>query len=202
MIKTIIFDLGNVIVNVDKSKFRMFSRYSNKSVKQITKCIEESTLMKSFERGELSEEDYYKKVSKELNLKMDFEKFKSISCGIFSPRKDVEKLIRKLKKRFRLVLLSNTDAIHFEFIKKNYKILNAFDDYVLSYKEGCRKPNPLIFLKAIKKAKTSPFNCLYFDDISEFVLAARMLGIKAFQYKNFEKLRSDLKRFKEVAKVL
>jgi HAD superfamily hydrolase (TIGR01509 family) len=73
---------------------------------------------------------------------------------------------------------------------------------VLSYKIGYRKPNPLIFLSALKKAKTLPFNCVYVDDIPEFVYIARLMGIKAFQYKNFEKLISDFKKLQISSKPL
>ena len=59
-----------------------------------------------------------------------------------------------------------------------------------------RKPNPLIFIEAIKKSGTYPWNCAYFDDIPEFIVMARLIGIKAF------KLISDLKKVKVAAKVL
>lgn len=72
-------------------------------------------------------------------------------------------------------------------------IINIFDKYVLSYKVGYRKPSPLIFLDALRKAKTAPFNCIYIDDIPEFVYVARFMGIKAIKYEGFERLLHDLK---------
>jgi len=196
MIKTIIFDLGNVIVNVDKTEqFKRLASDSNKSIFQIKRLFDELPIIsfrKSFERGELKPKQFYGAIATELSLKMNFDEFKDVWCDIFTLNKDVEILIRKLKKDFRLILLSNTDMLHFEYIKKRYKIIYTFDEWILSYLVGYRKPNPLIFFSALKKAKTLPYNCAYIDDIPEFVCVARLMGIKSFHYKNFQKLLEDL----------
>ena len=105
---------------------------------------------------------------------------------------EVEKIIKSLKGKVKLVLLSNTNELQYEYARKKYKIIEMFDEFVLSYKVGMRKPHPLIFLEAVKKSGTLPWNCVYFDDIKEFVIIARFLGIKAFQFKNAKKLRNDL----------
>ena len=203
MIKTVIFDLGDVIVNVDKTEqFEKFAVKSNKSVPYLKKYFDNSYLRKAYGRGELSSRQFYCKTAKELNLKMGFNEFKKAWCNIFTLNKNVEKLVRDLKRNFKLVLLSNTDELHFEYIKNKFKIVNDFDEYVLSYIEGCMKPNPLIFWRAIKKSKTAPFNCVYLDDIYGFVFVARLMGVKAFQYKNFKKLVDDLNKVKVLTKVL
>lgn len=197
MIKTIIFDLGNVIVNVDKTEqYKKFSASSGKTVSYIKDYFENSSLRKAFERGKLTSIQFYHKLSQELNLNMNFNEFKNAWCNIFSLNKKVEDLLKKLKKKYKLILLSNTDILHFEYIKNKFKIVNTFDEYVLSYKVGYRKPNPLIFLVALRKAKALPFNCAYIDDIPEFVYVARFMGIKAFKYENFGKLVKDLNSFK------
>ena len=178
MIKVIIFDLGNVIVKVDKTEqFKSFSVNSDNTVSCIKEYFENSYWRKAFEMGELKPKEFFEKTAKELNLKMDFDNFKKVWCNIFTLNKDIENLIKDLKKRFRLILLSNTDEVHFAYIREKFKIVNAFDEQVLSYKVGHRKPNPLIFLQALKKANTLPFNCVYFDDIPEFVYV-----IKYFQF--------------------
>lgn len=197
MIKAIIFDLGNVVVHVDKTEqYRKFSANCNKTAPYIKGYFEKSRVRKSFERGELTPIQFYTAIGKELNLRMSFNNFNRVWCGIFTLNKDVEKLIKKLKKSFRLILLSNTDILHYRYIKNKYKIINTFDDYVLSYQAGHRKPNPLIFLTALKRAKTLPFNCIYVDDIPEFTFIARLMGIKAFKYVNFGRLIKELGGFK------
>ena len=198
MIKTIIFDLGRVVVNIDSSRhFKELAKNSGKPISLIKKYLDDSSpIVKAFGKGEIKPRQFYDEVSKGLNLKMSFNEFRNTWCNIFALNKDVEKIIKKLKGNFKLILLSNTDVWHFEYIKKKYKIITAFDEYVLSYKVGCMKPNPLIFLETLKKAKTLPFNCLYFDDVLEFIYVARLMGIRAFQYKNYGKLLMDLNNAK------
>lgn len=194
MIKAIIFDLGGVIVNVDKTgQYKKFSADSNKPFSFVKDYLDTSHLKESFEKGRLNTAQFYSEISRELNLKMDFKNFKKEWCNIFTLNKNIKKLIINLKRNFKLILLSNTDELHFKYLKNKYKIINAFDAYVLSYEVGYRKPNLLIFSHAIKKAKTLPFNCIYIDDIRAFVFVAKLTGMKAFQYKNFKKLVYDLK---------
>lgn len=203
MIKAIIFDLGDVIVKVDRANlYRKLAKASGKNIGEITGYCENSPSRKDFERGKLNAREFYDKFAKELNLKINFNDFKKYYCDIFTLNNNVAKLIQKLKNRYRLVLLSNTDELHFEYIKNKFEIVDIFDDCVLSYEAGCRKPNPLIFLKAIKKSKTSPFNIAYFDDIPEFVFVARLMGVKAFQFNGYKKFIGDLKKIQVISKTL
>ena len=195
MIKTILCDLGNVIINVHNDiKIRNIKKFSSKSEKFIGKFLSSSKARKDFDRGKISAVQLYKNLKNGLNLKLSFRQFKKVWCSYFSRRKEIERLLRKLKKNYKLVLLSNTDEIHFSHIRKKYKILDIFDDFVLSYKIGYTKPNPLIYLHAIKKAKTFPNNIIYIDDIKSYVLAAKFFGIKSIQYTTFSKLKADLKK--------
>ena len=194
MAEIIIFDLGNVVINVSqKLMFRKFAKNSGKPINEIEKIYENSADRRKFEMGKLNPIQFYNSMKKDMALNLSFREFKKIYTGIFSHNKEIEKIIPKLKKKYRLILLSNTDEMHYDYIKKEFKILNYFDDFVLSYKVKCRKPNPLIFLKAIQKSKTFPWNCVYFDDILEFVWMAGLLGIKAVQYRGIGKLKRNLK---------
>jgi len=195
MIKTIFFDLGNVITYVDHNKiFEGLAKYSDKDKKYIHDFFNRSIVRKRFDRGKLNAKEFFTSYKKDLNLKLNFNEFKKIWCSCFiGLNKEMEILLKKLKENYKLILLSNTDEIHFLYAQKKYKILKIFDDYVLSYEIGYSKPNPMIFLKALKKAKTKPGQTLYIDDLYQFVLTAKAFGIKSVQYKTMEKLKKDLK---------
>ena len=196
MIKTIFCDLGNVIVFFDNHKIAEgLAKFSNKDESYIYKFFLESIARKGFDKGNISPTQFFMDFKNNLNLKIDFNRFKKMWCSCFlGLNKDMEKLLKKLKKNYKLVLLSNTDTIHFTYIKNKYKLLNIFDDYVLSYKLGYKKPKPLIYQYALKKTNVLPNETLYIDDILEFVKAAKFLGIKSVQYTTFEKLETDLKQ--------
>lgn len=197
MIKTIFCDLGNVIIFVDHNKkINNLKKFSDKDAGYINKFFIYSKARKDFDKGKISAIQLYKNFKNKLNLKLNFKQFKKVWCSYFSPNKEMEILLKKLKKNYKLVLLSNTDEIHFTYIKNKYKILNIFDGLVLSYKVGYSKPNPLIYQYALKKAKALPNEIVYIDDILEFVKAAKFFGIKSIQYKDSERLIKGLKQFK------
>lgn len=193
MIKAVIFDLGNVIVNVHFDRAaRKLSQHSNLKPEQVITQIFDSKQRKEFERGFLSEQEFYKFVRKKSGTLLDFPHFHNWLTDMFTLKTGSEDVIKKLKNNYRLVLLSNTNKAHYEYIMEKFPIINEFDEYVLSYMEGMLKPNPFIFLEAVKKAGVKPWECLYFDDVLPYVCAARCVGIKAYRYTTHQKLIKDL----------
>src|SRR3989344_8194335 len=195
MIKCVIFDLGNVTIKFDETPtFKKWSSCGKYAFDEVKNYYKNSSIRKSFERGEITPKQFFDKYVQDLELKIGKEEFEECYCNIFNRNLKIEKIIKSLKGKVRIVLLSNTNEWQYEYARKKYKIIDMFDDYVLSHKVGKRKPNPLIFLEAIKKSKTLPWNCLYFDDIAEFVIMARLLGIRAHQYSGSLKLKDVLKK--------
>jgi putative hydrolase of the HAD superfamily len=91
---------------------------------------------------------------------------------------DAEVLI-KLKQRYRLVLFSNTNDLHFRFIRRNYPILELFDAFVLSYEVQSMKPEAPIYLAAVEAARCEAGECFFTDDIAANIEAARAVGFHA-----------------------
>ena len=195
MIKCVIFDLGNVTIKFDETPtFKKWSSCGKYAFDEVKNYYKNSSIRKSFERGEITPKQFFDKYVQDLELKIGKEEFEECYCNIFNRNLKIEKIIKSLKGKVRIVLLSNTNEWQYEYARKKYKIIDIFDDYVLSHKVGKRKPNPFIFMEAIKKSKTMPWNCLYFDDIAEFVIMARLLGIRAHQYSGSLKLKDVLKK--------
>ena len=92
-----------------------------------------------------------------------------------------------------MILLSNTNAIHFPWIQQTYPLLRHFHDLVLSYEVKAMKPHPDIYRAAIARAGCRPEECFYTDDIAEFVEGARALGIDAVQFENAAQLERELR---------
>jgi len=85
--------------------------------------------------------------------------------------------MKKLKKNYRLLLLSNTDVMRFAFIRKKFPEIMIFDEYILSFEVGLMKPDPQIYREALKRAKAEVEECVFIDDMKENVEAASKLGI-------------------------
>ena len=194
MIKVILCDLGNVIIFVDHKKIAQgLAKFSDKNEEYIYTFFLNSTARKKFDVGKITAAMLFADFKSKLNLKMGFTQFKKIWCSCFTGvNKDMVCLLNNLKKNYKLVLLSNTDEIHFNYLKNKHKLTGIFSDFALSYKIGHMKPSPWIYLSALKKANAFPTKVAYIDDIENFVLASKFFGIKGVQYTNFDKLKKDL----------
>jgi putative hydrolase of the HAD superfamily len=102
-------------------------------------------------------------------------------------------LLEALARRYRLILLSNTNPLHFDALAANYPILRHFHRRILSYEVGAMKPSPAIYAAALAAAEADPQECFYTDDIPAYVEAARKAGIDAVQFVSQQQLEADLK---------
>jgi putative hydrolase of the HAD superfamily len=139
-------------------------------------------------------EEFVRELSGILELKATHEEFCGIWSSIFLPDTLIpEELLVGLKQRYRLMLLSNTNAIHFEMVRENYPLLRHFDHLVLSYKVGALKPSPEIYAEALRHANCAPEECFFTDDIPAYVEGARAAGIDAVQFESHEQIERELK---------
>jgi putative hydrolase of the HAD superfamily len=122
-----------------------------------------------------------------------FFEFKDMWTRIFTLNTGISELIVRLKKHYRLLLLSNTNEMHFDYARDAFTILREFDDHVLSYEVGERKPHARIYAVALERAGCPPRRCVYIDDIEENVEAARVLGINGIVFRNTRQLQSELR---------
>ncbi len=99
-----------------------------------------------------------------------------------------------IARNYRLVLLSNTNAIHFEMIRENYSFLRHFHSLVLSYEVGAMKPLPRIYRRAIEEAGCRPEECFFTDDISAYVEGARAQGIDAVRFESAAQIEAELRQ--------
>ena len=194
MYKAIIFDLGKVIVHFDfKRGYRALEGLCPYPAAEIPKRIAPTGLVERFETGLVEPRDFVRELSGLLGLDVDYDRFCRIWSSIFAETLIPESMLEGLAARYRLLLLSNTNAIHFEMIRANYPLLRHFHDRILSYEVGAMKPRPEIYQAAVERAGCRPEECFYTDDIAEYVEGARRLGIDAVQFRSAEQLQGELK---------
>jgi len=192
-IKLVIFDIGRVILDFDHMiTCNKLAKYSKKDGEYIYDFIFKSEMLNEYEKGEISSIKMFENVSGELDLDISFEKFREIWGDIFSLKEGIGELIRRVKKVARIAVLSNTDEMHFDFIREKVDIMKDFDWLFLSHETGCRKPEKEIFEYAINKTGIPPGEIIFIDDISEFVDAANQAGINGILFKDINSLRKDL----------
>ncbi len=121
------------------------------------------------ETGQIEPRDFVDQFCRLIDLRADYDQFCEIWSCIFTGTLVPESMLEGLARRYRLVLVSNTNAIHFEMIQRSYPLLRHFHDLVLSHEVGAAKPDPRIYQVALEKAGCRPGECFYTDDIPEFV---------------------------------
>ncbi len=195
MIKLIIFDLGKVILDFSFSAVAEgLARSSNhalyKDPAQIADYLLKygNDLAIKYESGKIRSDEFFHCVRELFHLDLSFDQFKQIWSDIFRENAGMADLIERLRTDFKLCLLSNTNELHFEFIRNNFPVVNKFDWCVLSYEAGVMKPAPEIYRIALNKAGVEAEEAIFIDDIRGHVLGAQGLGINSAEFKSVEQI--------------
>jgi FMN phosphatase YigB (HAD superfamily) len=180
----IIFDLGRVLVDFDfKKAIRDLKRHSPMTEDEIHRFFETTPLWDNYERGKISSEDFFKHLSKDLKLKgVTYEEFLPMWCDIFTEKADTVALLKRLRGRYRLAMLSNVNELHWRFIRGKHDFMSWFELPIASYAVGMRKPDAEIFHHILKEAHVKPSQALFTDDLEQHVTAAKAVGIRAHQF--------------------
>jgi putative hydrolase of the HAD superfamily len=198
-IEVIFFDLGNVILRfnhyqIAEKLLPFVHRKDCQGANTIFSYIFDlnSGAINPFDAGKLSPEEFFQTLKGFLQLSISFEAFVPIWNEIFVENQEVSEIIRSLKKKWRLGLLSNTDPLHFNYIVSTFPIVSVLEKWILSYEAGFKKPDIRIFQKAIEWASVEPHRILLIDDTKGHVEAAVSLGIRGIHFISADQLRNEL----------
>jgi putative hydrolase of the HAD superfamily len=193
VIKAIIFDIGKTVIPFDFQRaYTAIEQLCAYRAADIPKRLGTTDLVRRFEQGLVEPHEFVQGLCELLNAKIEYEDFCRIWSSIFLPETLVpESMIEGLRRRYKLMLLSNTNAIHYPMIRDAYPILGLFDDHVLSFQVKHLKPAPEIFHVAAERAGCGSQQCLFIDDMAANVEAARQTGMDAVQFVSREQLEKD-----------
>ncbi len=193
--KAVIFDLGRVLIHFDFSRgYRALEGLCPYQAAEIPARIAPTGLVERFETGMVGSREFVDELCSMLSLKIEYEQFCRIWSSIFTEPLIPEPMLEGLASRYRLLLLSNTNALHFEMLRTNYApLLRHFHELVLSYEVKAMKPHPAIYQAVIERAGCRPGECFFTDDIAEYVAAARRAGIDAVQFQSAGQIAEELR---------
>ncbi|MFI5202938.1 MAG: HAD family hydrolase [Flavobacteriales bacterium] len=187
-IKTIIFDLGGVLINVEyMAPIRAFQKLGVEVNESWYAKATQNALFDDFEKGKISPVDFRNEIRKISGVNLTDDNIDSAWNSILLdfPKERME-LLLNLKKKYRLFLLSNTNAIH---IREFYNILERtfgknpfpeiFDHCYYSHEMGLRKPDAEIFERVLKNHGLKPGETFFIDDSPQHVEGALKAGIRA-----------------------
>ncbi len=192
-VRAVLFDFGGVISTFDVGIFlRRIAPRSEKSPMEIGALIYGSRLPVLYESGRISSAEFFARLAELCGLRMPEEEFVRAFTGIFTPVEPTLDLIRRLKGRYRLGLLSNTNEWHFRGHIETIPVFPLFDAVTLSFEVKEMKPGERIYRDALGKLGLPPEACVFIDDIEENVAAARRLSMRGIRYEGHERLVADL----------
>ncbi len=187
MIKNLLFDLGGVIMDLDRSRcVRAFDALGMKDAGEFLGLYGQKGDFLALEAGEIDADEFHRRVHPMFSRPVTDEEI-DVAFNEFLVGIPVERLraLGELRKRYPVYLLSNTNPIMMrskiaeEFRKEGKEIGDYFDGIVTSYEAKCCKPAKGIFDYAERECGIVPEETLFFDDSVSNVEAARRYGYQA-----------------------
>jgi len=196
-IKVIVFDLGNVLIYFDYNRIKATLNNIDFELgdRFIQKYYDNYQIHQKFEKWELTNGEFVEIMLDWCENKIDSETFMKIYADLFTENTQITALLPKLKKKYQLVLLSNTNFIHQKYGWEKFEFLKHFNKFILSHEVGAIKPEEKIYKAVEKYTNQLPENHLFIDDIKDYVNGAKNLGWNGIQFVTNEKLLLDLKSY-------
>jgi len=181
MIKNIIFDFGDIFINLDKPATALALR--NYGLTEVTPDLEK--LMLAYEKGVLHTDDFVKKTNKLLPTATESQLIEAWNSIILDVPEERLLFIEALAKenKYRLFLLSNTNTLHIKKAIQNMgasryeRFKNCFEKFYLSHEIHFRKPNADIYEFVLNENNLRAAESFFIDDTKENTEAAKKIGI-------------------------
>lgn len=181
--KVILFDLGGVLIENNGRQALTAMLPRPLEVQEMWRKWLDSPVVRRFERGESSAQEFAADFVGEWEIALDpatfIGEFATWPRGLFD---GAEALLARLKSRHHLACLSNTNAIHWARFPQLHAL---FDSSFLSHEMGHVKPDPEAFQYALAQLGVPPGDVWFFDDLAPNVEAARAAGMNAFRVDGF-----------------
>jgi len=193
MIKTLIFDFGDVFINLDKSATT--AQISGLGLENISE--EMLAFNKRYEVGDLNTSsflDYYKSLLPHVGTDELAKVWNAIILDFPEHRLEFIETLA-IENQYQLILLSNTNELHIEKVIENMGIdrydrfKKSFEQFYLSHEIHLRKPNKDIYTFVLENNQLIAEECLFIDDTKENTDAAKELGIHVW---NHNPLKEDI----------
>lgn len=205
-IKNIILDYGNVIFMIDFPTVReSFIALGITNVDDFFAHHGQDSLFDAFDRGEISIAEFRQGVRDKAN-RQDLtdeqidQAWNSLLIGVPEGKHE---LLLELKKKYRLFLLSNNNALHYAYCMKHlqdtYGVADNgvfFEKAYYSHQMGKRKPDPAIFQQVIDEQNLLPEETLFIDDSPQHLATAKNMGFQIYLCTKEEDLAKIIEKLK------
>ena len=197
MVKNIIFDIGNVLLQFKPLDYLKVIFNDDKIETLVYKEVFQSKEWIHLDRGTLTQGEALKAIAqRNPNYKVHIKKCMDNWIDILTPIEGTVQIVNDLKEKgYKLYLLSNFHSLAFENIYSKYDFFKCFDGGVISYKENLLKPESEIYTKLLDTYGLKAKECLFIDDTLENIHTADLLGFNTIHFDNYTTLKDNLNKF-------
>lgn len=190
-IDNIIFDLGGVILNIDYHRSaEAFKKLGAENFDELYSQAKQSDLFDRLETGMISPSEFRDEVRELFSANWSDQEIDNAWNAMLLDLPEIRvEFLRKLGKKYRLFLLSNTNQIHYESYSKmvNAKfglgdLGSLFQEAYFSHKIRKRKPHPETFQYLLDDAGVKAGRTLFIDDSIQHLEGAKKVGLNVFHH--------------------
>jgi HAD superfamily hydrolase (TIGR01509 family) len=192
----ILFDLGNVLVRIDYAAFLHTLKFDHQMTEaELYQLLEDDA--RAFELGKASAEEFFAGVNTKLGTSYTFDQFRKAWVAIIAGAiPGSSELLERLAGKYRLMMLSNTNELHFQRTVEMLPVLQRFERSFLSYEIGTLKPARAIYEYVLTHVDVPAGRIVFIDDLEKNVQAAKNVGMSGIVFRGVEPLTSELGQLK------
>jgi HAD superfamily hydrolase (TIGR01509 family) len=190
-----LFDLGNTVIKLAYERVLAgICADSSMTRDDLVELLEEPGAYRDMERGAVSFYEFYEFLCDHAGYSGSIRDFHRLWSDFFDgTMPGIEDLLDRIRERYRVAFLSNSNEIHAEVIPRQFAgVFQKDDHFVFSHRIKCAKPDPDVFRRALESIGATVQQTIFIDDLLENVLAARALGMRAFQFHDARSLTKEL----------
>ncbi len=195
MIRTIIFDIGNVLVGFEWREFFKKFGYSEEIFDRICKATMGSGTWAEYDRGAMSDEEILDAfIKNDPGIEQELRETLANINGMVVKYDYAIPWIKELKEKgYRVLVLSNFAERVLDDCKEAMDFMEYVDGGILSYQYKVIKPEPEIYQLLIDKYELDPKECVFLDDMKKNLEGAEAFGMQTIHFKNREQALEELR---------
>ena len=197
MIRTIIFDIGNVLADFNWRAYLDSFALPEQEDRIVERTLFLSPLWAEIDRGRLSDEELLAQICKSApEQEMLIRRVYSGAGMAVSQNAYAPGLLKRLKELgYQIYILSNYGKTFYEERLSNFEFLRYSDGQVISYQEQYIKPEPEIYQILLSRYQICPDEAVFFDDLPKNLETAKTFGINTVQVRGYESIEEGLRNF-------
>lgn len=154
-----------------------------------------SPFRKKYSRGKISGREFWSKISRETGLtNAECAEAEKIWHSSWKVQKGMKNLVSRLRRKYRIIVLSGNLKERIEFLNKKFNLNDLFHEQHYSFHYGVSKPDARLFIRAARRMKISPKECIVIDDMENFLHDVRNTGARTILFKDAKQLERELRR--------